>query len=92
VERPIDFGCAPKAAYLAIITAYLPDPSEWTGGVLGALLPPEIVRHLDLSRIWDRWQRSEADACGKLPPIVPVVLSHAPSGWTHTPRRCGSLS
>jgi predicted transposase/invertase (TIGR01784 family) len=112
---------------------------EHASGLLDALLPSEIVRHLDLStlelsqdhlvdeklretetdllyrvsmkgggeafvyvllehqstadswmafrllkyivRIWDRWHRSEQEA-KKLPPIIPVVLSHAPSGWT----------
>jgi predicted transposase/invertase (TIGR01784 family) len=112
---------------------------ERASGLLGALLPSEITRHLDLTtltlsqdhlvdeklretetdilyrvstrgggeafvyvllehqstadswmpfrllkymvRIWDRWHRSEGDAGGTLPPIVPVVLSHAPSGW-----------
>ena len=28
--RPIHVVCAPKAEYLAIITAYLPDPKEWS--------------------------------------------------------------
>jgi len=27
--RKIHVVCAPRAAYLAIITAYLPDPGEW---------------------------------------------------------------
>lgn len=27
--RPIHVVCAPKKDYLAIITAYLPDPDEW---------------------------------------------------------------
>jgi hypothetical protein len=31
-RRPVHVVCAPKAEYLAIITAYLPDPSGWTGG------------------------------------------------------------
>jgi hypothetical protein len=43
-------------------------------------MPFRLLKYM--VRIWDRWQRSEADACGKLPPIVPVVLSHAASGWT----------
>ena len=30
-QRPIHVVCAPKPDYLAIITAYLPEPSEWTG-------------------------------------------------------------
>jgi hypothetical protein len=30
--RPIHVVCAPKDEYLAIITAYLPDPHEWTEG------------------------------------------------------------
>ena len=29
-SRPIHVVCAPKDEYLAIITTYLPDPSEWT--------------------------------------------------------------
>ncbi len=29
-ERPIHVVCAPKDEYLAIITAYLPDPAQWT--------------------------------------------------------------
>lgn len=28
-RRPIHVVCAPKTDYLAIITAYLPDPAEW---------------------------------------------------------------
>ena len=28
--RPIHVVCAPKAEYLAIVTAYLPDPEEWS--------------------------------------------------------------
>jgi len=28
-QRPIHVVCAPKADYLAIITAYLPDPDKW---------------------------------------------------------------
>jgi Domain of unknown function (DUF4258) len=28
--RPIHVVCSPKAEYLAIITAYLPDPIQWT--------------------------------------------------------------
>ena len=27
--RPIHVVCAPKEGYLAIITAYVPDPAEW---------------------------------------------------------------
>jgi hypothetical protein len=30
--RPIHVVCAPKDEYLAIITAYLPDPHEWADG------------------------------------------------------------
>ena len=29
--RPVHVVCAPKADYLAIITAYLPEPAEWSG-------------------------------------------------------------
>jgi hypothetical protein len=29
-RRPIHVVCAPKSEYLAIITAYLPDPDEWS--------------------------------------------------------------
>jgi hypothetical protein len=28
-DRPIHIVCAPKQDYLAIITAYVPDPNEW---------------------------------------------------------------
>jgi len=28
--RPIHVVCAPKEDYLAIITAYLPDPGQWS--------------------------------------------------------------
>ncbi len=28
--RPIHVVCAPKTEYLAIITAYLPDPADWS--------------------------------------------------------------
>jgi hypothetical protein len=31
-RRPIHVVCAPKSEYLAIITTYLPDPEEWSGG------------------------------------------------------------
>lgn len=31
LERPIHVVCAPKNDYLAIITAYQPDPKEWEG-------------------------------------------------------------
>jgi hypothetical protein len=29
-KRPIHVACAPHKDYLAIITAYLPDPSQWS--------------------------------------------------------------
>ena len=29
-DRPIHVVCAPKPGYLAIITAYLPDPEQWS--------------------------------------------------------------
>jgi hypothetical protein len=29
-KRPIHVVCSPKNDYLAIITAYLPDPEKWT--------------------------------------------------------------
>jgi hypothetical protein len=29
-KRPIHVVCSPKDEYLAIITAYLPDPQQWT--------------------------------------------------------------
>lgn len=29
-DRPIHVVCAPKDEYLAIITSYLPDPTQWT--------------------------------------------------------------
>ncbi len=29
-KRPIHVVCAPKEHYLAIITAYLPEPAEWS--------------------------------------------------------------
>lgn len=29
-KRPIHVVCAPRAEYLAVITAYLPDPAQWT--------------------------------------------------------------
>ena len=28
--RPVHVVCAPKNDYLAVITAYLPDPSQWS--------------------------------------------------------------
>jgi len=31
--RKIHVVCAPRTAYLAIITAYLPDPREWDPGL-----------------------------------------------------------
>ena len=30
LKRPIHVVCAPREDYLAIITAYLPDPHEWS--------------------------------------------------------------
>ena len=111
---------------------------EHASGLLAALLPAEVVEHLDLStlelsqdhwvdeklretetdllyrvstvaggkalvylllehqstadpwmvfrllqymvRVWDHWRRSNDDA-SKLPPIIPIVLSHASGGW-----------
>ena len=29
-DRPIHVVCSPKDEYLAIITAYVPDPSQWS--------------------------------------------------------------
>ena len=29
-ERPLHVVCSPKTNYLAIITAYLPDPNQWS--------------------------------------------------------------
>ncbi len=29
-ERAVHLVCSPKHAYLAIITAYLPDPAQWS--------------------------------------------------------------
>lgn len=31
-NRPVHVVCAPKEEYLAVITAYLPDPAEWNAG------------------------------------------------------------
>ncbi len=31
-DRPVHVVCSPKDEHLAIITAYLPDPEEWTEG------------------------------------------------------------
>ncbi len=28
--RPVHMVCAPKTGYLAVITAYLPDPNRWS--------------------------------------------------------------
>lgn len=36
-HRPIHVVCAPKDEYLAIITAYLPDPNQWTPDFRGRL-------------------------------------------------------
>ncbi len=36
-DRAIHVVCAPKDEYLAIITAYLPDPSQWTPDFRGRL-------------------------------------------------------
>jgi hypothetical protein len=30
--RPIHVVCAPKEGYLAVVTAYLPDPADWDEG------------------------------------------------------------
>lgn len=29
-DRPVHVVCSPKDEYLAVITAYLPDPDEWS--------------------------------------------------------------
>ncbi len=31
-ERPIHVVCSPKDDFLAIVTAYLPDPDKWSKG------------------------------------------------------------
>ena len=31
-RRPIHVVCSPKADYLAVITAYVPDPAQWSDG------------------------------------------------------------
>ena|SRR2546423_14625909 len=31
-KRPVHVVCSPKDEYLAIITAYLPDPEQWSEG------------------------------------------------------------
>lgn len=36
-DRAIHVVCAPKDDYLAIITAYLPDPNQWTSDFRGRL-------------------------------------------------------
>jgi hypothetical protein len=36
-DRAIHVVCAPKDEYLAIITAYLPDPTQWTPDFRGRL-------------------------------------------------------
>ena len=42
-------------------------------------MPFRLLRYM--VRIWDRWAR-EHEPARRLPPIIPVVLSHAPQGWT----------
>lgn len=37
MARPIHVVCSPKDEYLAIITAYLPDPIQWTPDSRGRL-------------------------------------------------------
>lgn len=32
LSRPVHVVCTPKTDYLAVITAYLPDPEEWAPG------------------------------------------------------------
>jgi len=46
--------------------------SDWS-------MPFRLLKYL--VRIWDIWQRGH-DEARHLPPIVPVVLSHAPGGWS----------
>jgi hypothetical protein len=41
-------------------------------------MPFRLLKYM--VRIWDHWQRS-TEGAKKLPPIIPLVLSHAPSGW-----------
>ncbi|MFV8754052.1 Rpn family recombination-promoting nuclease/putative transposase [Nannocystaceae bacterium ST9] len=41
-------------------------------------MPLRMSRYMD--RIWTRFDRQHAS--GPLPPIVPLLISHAPEGWT----------
>jgi predicted transposase YdaD len=43
------------------------------------LMPFRLLRYM--VRIWDQWLRDNPKATG-LPVIIPLVLCHAPSGWT----------
>jgi len=36
-DRPVHVVCTPKEDYLAIITAYLPDPEQWTSDFMRRL-------------------------------------------------------
>ena len=41
-------------------------------------MPWRLVKYV--VRIWDGWERTQ-ERWEKLPPVVPVVLSHVPGGW-----------
>jgi hypothetical protein len=52
---------------------------------LDTMMPFRVLAYL--VRIWDRWLRDHADparprASQWLPPIVAVIVSHAPGGWS----------
>jgi len=38
-NRPVHVVCAPKEDYLAIITAYIPDPARWSDGFRTRIKP-----------------------------------------------------
>jgi len=62
-DRPIHVVCAPRDDYLAIITAYLPDPQEWSGDFqiyLGAGLA--ILYSSPPTTMVFNWSDSPADA------------------------------
>lgn len=64
-------------AYLLLEHQSEPDP----------LMPYRLLRYM--VRIWERWLEQTPDA-KSLPIILPLVLSHAPQGWT-APRSMNAL-
>jgi hypothetical protein len=44
------------------------------------LMPLRLLRYM--TRIWDRWIAGRRSRPKRIPAIIPVVMSHAPGGWS----------